>query len=139
MDSATIARLIDQVIEGVDIPCPDKMLKLSSKRAGETKAGMPYSINSNLWHAVYWQDLWLKRIRGEEILPQMEVWTGDWQTPDDSEFPELRQRFIEGLHEARGMCDWDGLDDEQLDRLIRIAVHGAYHLGQMNLLKRNRA
>lgn len=112
------------------------MLKISARWAGVVKPWMLYSLNANLWHTVYWQDLWLKRIRGEKIPPQMEVWEGDWQVPADEEFGDLRERFLAGLHEARAMCDWESLDDEQKDRLIRIAIHAVYHIGQMNLMKR---
>lgn len=137
MDGKALGMVFDAVLDGWDFSAPGALLKVSGKRASIRPDGAPYSMAQNLWHAVYWQELWLRRIRGESVPPQMEVWKGDWQTPDEEDFAQLRERFESGLREARSLCD-DELTDLQADRLVRIAMHGAYHMGQLALLKRTK-
>ena len=127
------------IIEGYDIPTPEGMLKVSEKPANELLLPLPYSLAENLWHTVYWQDLWLAKLAGEPTPSPMETWTADWKTPDKKEFKQLRKNFLEGLQQAKAMCQSGHyqVDEETArDLLTRIAVHASYHIGQMNLIKR---
>lgn len=135
MNSAVLKVLFDQIIEGKDIPVAASMLRQGARRVADTPEGLPYSLIENLWHAVYWQDLWLRELQGEKVPSLMAIWEGDWRTPQEVEFADLREQFLQGLFLARGMCKGE-LDEKQVELLLRIAVHGTYHIGQMNLVKR---
>lgn len=133
-----LSQTLTQIIEGYDIPVPQKMLKVSEETANHS-TNLPYSLAENLWHTVYWQDLWLARLKAKPEPPSMEVWNNDWQTPDPKEFIALRTRFLEGLIIAKDMAENDTYNCDQeraQETLNQIAIHAAYHIGQMNFLKR---
>lgn len=129
--------LFDQIIDGKDIPVAASFLKLHTTRSTNIPSGLPYSLIENLWHAVYWQDLWLRELKGETTPSLMVIWEGDWQSPPESEYTSLRDQFLTDLETARSMCVGE-LEPHQAELLLRIAVHGTYHIGQMNLVKRSR-
>jgi len=141
MDAATVAETLRQIIDGEDFNPPAKMLKISAKRACEVPPGAPYSIATNVWHADYWNRLWLARLRGEKIESK-NIWAADWHVPAEKEWEEIRRRFLANLDEARRIASAQPFvhamdsDDKALDRLHRIAAHTAYHVGQIALLKR---
>jgi hypothetical protein len=144
MDITQIDRLFQQILEGWDIPTPQGMLRVNRVDAEATLPGMPYSMAKNLRHAVYWQDLWLGELAGEPRKPQMEVWKDDWKEPEPGAWDALRRSFVEGLQKARWYCG-DGFgshkcasDQDAADKLLAIAIHASYHMGQLNLLKRAR-
>lgn len=72
----------------------------------------------------------------------MQEWSNDFRVPEASEWAGLRKEFLDGLAQARAIAASEPFahklnsDAEAVETLIRIAVHGAYHCGQMNLLKR---
>lgn len=137
------AEMIRQILDGVDIPVPEKMLRVSSSSASMRGPGMPYSILENLAHTVYWQDIWLARLSGKKKSVGMKEWTEDWQSPSPGEWDGFRARFLAGLGEALEIAESEPFrhamssDDEAERTLIQIAVHAAYHCGQINLLKRS--
>lgn len=137
-----LGELFTHIIEGYDIPTPEGLLKVSAERAAKVHEGAPYSLLRNLAHAVYWQSLWLDRLQGRPVPPIMDIWKGDWKEPSPSEFKRIRQEFVDGLKTARTIATTEPFehamesDEKAIDRLLRIAVHGAYHMGQLNLLKR---
>lgn len=143
MDLTLVDRLFQQVLEGWDIPTPPGVLRVKREDAARTLPGLPYSMVKNLAHAVYWQNLWLGKLRGDKSPPSMEVWTNDWRDPGPEEWEGLRTSFVSGLEEARGYCG-EGFcrhkcksDEAAADTLIAIAIHASYHLGQLNVLKRS--
>jgi len=74
MDRKAIVDLYTQIIEGWDIPTPDALLKVSRSNAAKRSEGHPYSMVDNLAHTVFWQELWLDRLRGNPPMPSAEVW-----------------------------------------------------------------
>lgn len=142
MDRKAVALLYRQIMEGWDIPTPAGMLRLKAESAALDLPGMPYSLLTNLNHTVYWQRLWLATLHGEPKPSGMAVWTGDWRVPDVGEWTALRAEFLAGLDEARRIAESSPFDhrlpddDKAVEVLVAIAIHAAYHLGQMNLLKR---
>ena len=139
---AGLALVFRQIIEGWDIPAPEGMLKIKKDSANLQLPGLPYSIATNLAHAVLWQDFWLEKLKGGKQKSGMEQWEHDFDVPEPHQWNELRSRFGAGLREAMEYCTdsefrHSSLNDEDaLETLARIAVHGSYHLGQINLLKR---
>ena len=142
MHREVLVEVFRQITDGWDIPAPEKMLKVSGNAAKERLPGMPYSLAENLWHTVYWQDLWLDELEGKPRRPLMSVWQGDWQSPPAKDWTALRAQFLAGLRQAKEICGRDPFthgmesDAEALETLVRIAVHASYHCGQLNLLKR---
>lgn len=139
MDSSLTA-LFDQILEGYDIPKPESMLKVKQGDAGQIADSAPYSLLTNLAHATLWQRFWLQKLHGGRKKSNMTEWRDDFRVPDPDEWDGLRREFLAGLREARaiaaGELPFQCSDEEARDTLLRIAVHGAYHCGQMNLLKR---
>jgi uncharacterized damage-inducible protein DinB len=115
-------------------------------------AGAPHSIAEELWHIVYWQDLFLRRAQ-REPLPYPDRATLGWQKLDTISQPEWEQlvaRFDDGLARACGIAGLAGLEDQYStlteprsdtgpltlqELLTNLAVHNAYHLGRIVLLR----
>lgn len=134
--------MFDHILEGYDIPAPNSMLRIGAESSAVKHENLPYSILTNLAHTVLWQDFWLAKLEGGRKRSSMAEWQNDFRVPDASEWKDLRSRFILGLQEARRRAASQPFDHrcssdaEAVDTLLRIAVHGAYHCGQMNVLKR---
>ncbi|MGV3616574.1 MAG: DinB family protein [Fimbriimonas sp.] len=138
---ADVAETLRQVVEGDDFSSPGGLLRsIKASVAVVVPPGCPYSIATNVKHALLWQDLWLCRLRGER-LPQV-IPGKDFPEVTEAEWPEVRRRFVEGLDEALAIARRDPFthgakdDDLAVRTLLKIANHGAYHLGQVQLLKR---
>jgi hypothetical protein len=138
MHRETAAELIRQVQTGKDIPPPAKLLNMSAAQASIQMDGSPYSIATNLAHTVFWQDHWLSRLQGERGKNFIE----DWRVPEVEEWGSLRASFLEGLDRALAIAESEPFthkmssDNAAVSALVQIGVHAAYHLGQINLLKR---
>ena len=139
MDHATLAELYRQILSGSDIPAPSRLLGgISGKKAAERLPGFPYSILENLWHAVFWQTIWLDRLEGKATMK----FTEDWQSPAASDYPKLKARFIANVEKAHKLLSAKKLkhkmksDDVAMKQLIAMAIHDSYHIGQINVMKR---
>ncbi len=142
MDRSALAEVFKQIIEGYDIPTPAGMLRVKREDVAILVEPLPYSLLTNLAHANLWQRLWLASLKGGSRKAGMEEWKNDFRIPDPSEWNALRKEFLEGLLEAQRIAASEPFDhklqsdQEAVEKLVKIAVHGAYHCGQMNLLKR---
>lgn len=140
--ASDLAHVFDQILQGFDIPTPEQAIKITQSKAAEQVSPLPYSFLTNLAHAALWQDLWLGALAGGRAKSTMQEWKNDFRIPDPSEFESLKERFIEGFRKAREIAASEPFthkaesDALAKELLTRIAVHGAYHLGQMNLLRR---
>ena len=123
---------LNQLIEGRDFDPPGRLLStVKPDAAVRIPPGAPYSIATNVAHADIWQCVWLAQVEG---LPSLKPFP-DFPSVTASEWPSVRARFLTNLARARELASTDpGVKDEAT--LLRIAVHGAYHLGQVKLLKR---
>lgn len=131
--------MLHQVLTGVDIPKVEPMLKrLSAEDAARTLDGFPYSILTNLAHMDFWQRVWLARLEG---TPRP-GWKDDWKMPDPSQFSPLRISVVNGMKRAIALASADPFihqmksDDVAVKTLIAMAVHDAYHIGQIKLIAR---
>ena len=140
MNNPTLVAMVDHILEGYDIPSPEGMLKVKRADAARDIDPSPYSLLTNLAHATLWQRFWLNKLHGGRKRSTMEEWKNDFRVPAPEEWEPLRREFLEGLKEARaiaaGEIAFECTEEEAQDTLLRIAVHAAYHCGQMNLLKR---
>lgn len=115
-------------------------------------SGAPHSIAEELWHVVYWQDLFVLWARGEESSYPAHAKEGwrTFETLDDTGWSELVRRFEAGLAEAvkiAGEADLGGrsstLEEPAsgagpltlLELVANVAVHNAYHLGRIVQLR----
>ena len=144
MNSAqeSVAETLRQVLNGRDFEVPAVMLKsLKGTKATAVPPGCPYSIATNVAHAEQWQRSWLHQLKG---LPKFDVWKDSKDFPEiaPEDWPQVRNAFISGLEDALAIAESQPFahharsDDAAIKKLNQIAVHGAYHIGQVKLLKR---
>ena len=123
-----------QILEGEDFSPPAELLRpINAVTAVQIPPRCPYSIATNVKHALLWQDLWLAKLRGEK--PPTVVAGQDFPEVAEAEWPEVRKAFVDGLNEALEIAKGDN-DEAAIKTLYKIGNHGAYHLGQIQLLKR---
>jgi uncharacterized damage-inducible protein DinB len=143
MDRSALVLVFDHLIQGFDIPRPAGMLKVSGPTANRQLPDLPYSLATNLAHTLVWQEFWLAKLNGGRRKAGPQASHNDFRVPSPDEFPRLRRQFLEGLDRARAVAASEPFDhklptdEEAVDTLVRIAVHAAYHVGQMNVLKRS--
>jgi uncharacterized damage-inducible protein DinB len=139
MDARVAAEAIRQVLEGRDFPPPRQILSnVKPEQAAALPPGFKYSLLTLVEHTWFWQEIWLARLTDRK-RPDMKR---DWRLPDVEEWPEVRQRFLDGLEEAYAIASAGPFvhrmktDEAAIEALLQIAVHDAYHVGQFVLLKR---
>jgi hypothetical protein len=139
MDRSAVIEALRQVWEGMDIPPAESLLRnVSVDTAAKKLPWMPYSILTNVAHADFWQRVWLNRLKGLRV----QSFTEDWKTPPAEEWPQVRSAFLEHFQEAIAIAKADAFehkmksDEVAVRTLLQIAIHNAYHVGQVNLLKR---
>ena len=137
----TAIEALRQVMEGMDFQPPAKLVNIGAGKACSKLEGAPYSIATNVWHCDYWNRLWLARLTGEK-RPAKNIWAEDWQVPAESDWPEVKSRFLANLDRALQIAKSEPFehrmksDEAAIKTLNQIAVHTAYHVGQIALLKR---
>lgn len=132
-----------QVAEGADFEPPSRLLgDLSAQQALVAVPGAPYSVARVVAHMQFWQGRWHARIRGgESPLPAGN--NPDWPPVAAEAWPGLVADFLASLDAFRGVATQNPealerrvRDDETVgDTLTKVAVHNAYHLGQIALLR----
>ena len=125
---------IRQLIEGLDFDRPDKLLtNISADSAARVLPGAPYSIATNVAHADIWQRVWLHQLEGK---PKFNPFP-DFPVVPPEMWPSVRAQFLENLNRALVIASDVPPDDaKRQTKLLKFAVHGAYHMGQVKLLKR---
>lgn len=119
---------------------------LTSEQAGVRPSGAPHSIYEELWHAATWQHIVLRR--DEAALTR---WENAGQFPptpapeDEGTWQELVGVFLEDSAHAIKLAEdeaWlDTIEDDDnpgftwRNALEVLAVHSAYHLGKIVLLR----
>ena len=138
-----MAELFRQIIEGEDIPTPSAVVKMKAADANREFDFLPYSLATNLAHAVLWQRHWLNALEGGRAKSGMAEWKDNFRIPEPEEWDGLRKEFVGGLEEAHRIAESDPFehqmasDEQAVEYLLKIAIHASYHLGQMNLIKRS--
>jgi len=115
--------------------------------AGQKPPGAEHSIRRIAAHLVFWQDLYLERLAGaERASPAHDAagWPGGDAPRDERDWKALVARFTDGLARAVAAIDaaplgltlpgWGGRT--RFAGLNGLAVHNAYHLGQVVELRR---
>lgn len=138
LDPSTVAEALRQVLQGDDFFGPkEATAKVRLHAATAQHAEAPYSIATNAMHTLYWNRIWLAKLRGIKNPAMAE----DWRVPSAAEWPEIRLGLTETVEEAHKIASAHPFehsmknDTEACRTLLAIAVHTAYHLGQIELLK----
>ncbi len=130
-----------QAYVGRDFEPAEKLILKTPAKALIVPAGAPYSIATNVAHADVWQRVWLARLEGTPV-PEIKGQADDFPLISAEEWPAIRERFLAGFRRAMEIAASrpfeHALDTDQaaVKKLLQIAVHNTYHLGQVALLKR---
>jgi len=134
-----VAEAMRQMFEGADFTDPEKLVRrISAETACRKPEGFPYSLATNVYHCDIWNRVWLARVKG---LPKVNPFP-DFLVVEPGEWPQVRDSFVDGVREAYQIASAEPFvhshrtDEAAKKLLLKIAVHTAYHLGQINLLKR---
>lgn len=104
----------------------------------------PHSIFEELWHLVYWQDLILAWLAGEDRPAPVHAADGWPHRPGPADLQEARElvrRFLEGVNQASSLAAGDELEQKVRERytvrslLETLLAHNSYHLGRIVLLR----
>jgi hypothetical protein len=138
-DREAVVEVFRQILQGSDIPAPASLLRdITAQKAAIQLPDMPYSILINLAHTDFWQQVWIDRLEGRRA----KSFTLDWKSPPEAEWPNVRASFLDNLDKAMAIASGEPFqhrmksDAVATKTLLQIAVHDAYHIGQINLLKR---
>ena len=134
-----VQEALRQVVEGDDFESAKSLLKtVKAADAVKVLRGMPYSLATNVAHADIWNRLWLARLEGK---PKFNPFP-DFPAVDEKDWPAVRAAFVDNLNRAHEIASAEPFvhkcksDESARKILLKIAVHSAYHLGQIKLLKR---
>jgi uncharacterized damage-inducible protein DinB len=134
-----VAEAVRQMSEGEDFFNADDLTRdISPESACKVPTGSPYSIGTQVAHALVWQDVWLAKIKGDpaiEVTDEM-----DFPVVDCADWPELRGRFIAETEMAEALATSEDLtrpigNTTVGELLLQIAIHNSYHIGQIALLR----
>jgi hypothetical protein len=137
-----VAETLRQLVHGKDFEPPSKLLgSIKSEQAVAIAPGCPYSIATNISHAEQWQRSWLHSLKK---LPRFDVWKDgkDFPVVPPQDWDAVREAFLSGLNDALALAEGSPFahqmrsEEAALRKLNQIAIHGAYHIGQVRLLKR---
>ena len=115
--------------------------------SGEQVGRSPHTIYQILHHMIYWQDITLARLRGEEPGSPEAAELG-WQVArpeDESAWEAAVASLAEGVRELEGMLadpefDLDRAYDPSRketarEEILMVQAHNSYHLGQIVTLR----
>jgi uncharacterized damage-inducible protein DinB len=149
MSNSTIIVLTDtikQLFDGADaFVRPDCLLSdLDPAVAVAMLPHSPHSIAGHIAHAAWWQRQVLYRLR-EPDNPQTRIAGDDLlATVSVEEWPAVLEDFLSGLEALKQHCDnpellaqnYPNRDMSVHSVFLHFALHNAYHLGQVLLLRR---
>ena len=110
--------------------------------AGTRVGKSPNTIFQILNHIIYWQDLFLDRIGGEDRpspdLPSV-GWPGDASPANQEAWAQAVEKFREGFEKAAGLAASRDLDEVLptfrgmtcAESLVFLAQHNNHHIGQI--------
>ncbi len=139
-----VAETLRQMVEGMDYTPVQRVIgDLTPEQATTRIPGAPYSMATIVWHAWFWVNAWLVAIRGGGDPFGGHDPDASWPEVPAEEWVATRARFIESIGEALRLArsedpdrpTWEGQTVGQ--NLLQIAVHTAYHIGQMTLLRQD--
>ncbi len=137
-----VSEAMRQMVDGLDYTPIERLIAdLVPEDACRKPAGGPYSIATIAWHTWFWVNAWVVAIDASGDPFQGLDPDASWPEVAPSEWPGLRERLRESLKAATALCSGQDLDRiTYQDRtvggnLLQIAVHTAYHIGQITLIR----
>lgn len=120
---------------------------LSAEDAGRASVDAPYTIFQVLNHMRFWQNLYLRRLDGEEVPTPPSAadgWPGAPAPRGTADLEAAVGDFRRGIAWALGVAASPGLEESlpnwgginRAHGLALLAGHNAYHTGQVVLLRR---
>jgi uncharacterized damage-inducible protein DinB len=144
-DRATVVETIRQMIEGEDYHPLDRLINdLTPEQATLRPEGAPYSIATIVWHTWYWVNVWNVVIEGTgDPFGGMDPDASWPEVPADA-WADTRERLVTSLRRAAELAattdlerpTWQGQTAGH--NLTQVAVHTAYHIGQIALARQER-
>lgn len=121
---------------------------LDAQQAGAQPTGTLHSIFQLVKHMSYWQEIALRRIRGERPARPAHAahgWTAPVAPHDDAEWRDAVEELSSGLWELEAALDspevdLDAVTEPEPRRTVRTEVlmllcHNSHHLGQIVSLR----
>jgi uncharacterized damage-inducible protein DinB len=138
--SNPVAEAMRQMGRGEDFwPADDLTRDLSPEQATKIPEGCPYSIATQVGHMLCWQDRWIDQIQGQPVKDSVSD-EEDFPVVKPEEWMDLRARLVTGIEMASGLAT--GLETDRTvgtrsvsETLLKVAIHNAYHIGQIALLR----
>jgi uncharacterized damage-inducible protein DinB len=140
-----VAELMDQLVCGMDFNSAETLLgDVSPQQAVTLLPGETYTIAVQTYHTLYWMEKWLERIDGV-LIPHDPEKDNDFKPVAPEEWEELRSRLYAALQRAQDAAakqdphrsvglPWHPQATVQT-LLLQTALHTAYHLGQIAMLR----
>ncbi len=141
MNREAVGEALKQIIEGYDFDTSKRLVNVKADVACHVPASCPYSMATNVWHCDFWNRLWLARLLGEK-RPSGNIYKMDWHVPSAAEWPATKDTFLANIQKAYEIATAEPFqhamenDIKAVEKLCQIAVHTAYHVGQIALIKR---
>jgi uncharacterized damage-inducible protein DinB len=133
--------------EGQHVAVIKALDALDADTAGQRPEGSPHSVFQLLQHMIYWQELYLRRLRGDEAAGPAHAeqgWPGAEWPLSGGEWIGTVERFRRGWTEANEMAtkrdlsetlpNWGGRP--RFEGLLGLASHNSYHIGQVVIVRR---
>ena len=102
-----------------------------------------------LHHIIVWQDTIINNIKGENLdwreIESQDNWPTEESLTDDSNFLDLKNRFLAGIEEAQDLLKQTDFTEmsrgypelPKIKLYITLLQHTSYHLGQIMSLRKN--
>ncbi|MHA1200747.1 MAG: DinB family protein, partial [Candidatus Heimdallarchaeaceae archaeon] len=106
--------------------------------------GKSHSIWEILYHIVFWQDIFIENIKGNDPKWDDEgSWLKEEEMQEDRNFKKLQERFKEGKEEIERLIESTNLDEKlvycrnepRLQLIIVAITHNSYHTGQILIIR----
>ncbi len=105
---------------------------LTEEQSAARVSGAPYTIGQLAAHLHYWLTREISRAQGKAVPPAPGDLEATFPVPAPGEWPGLRDRLIAAIGEAADAAR----ASIEPSVLAEAALHNAYHLGQIALLRR---
>jgi uncharacterized damage-inducible protein DinB len=133
------------MVEGEDFTPPVRLLAdLTLEEAVTPLGGSADSIASVVWHTLFWVDAWNLAITGDPNPLRGYRNDDTWPEVAAEEWPGLRDRLLASFETAErlaGTLSMEGPGRPEghtvAQNLLQIAIHTAYHIGQIAQIRRN--
>ena len=133
--------------EGQHVAVTKALEGLDADTAGQRPAGSPHSVFQLLQHMIYWQELYLRRLRGDDAAGPEHAeqgWPGaEWPVSGGEWFATI-ERFRRGWTDATVIAEREDLSEPlprwggrpRYEGLLGLASHNSYHIGQVVVVRR---